>query len=292
MVSRLQQRHARLIVARAKANNERRRRRYAAGRLARLNTSMASRVTGLSRQVCIYWRKKLEDTTFHSSTTHGGNRTMTYAEGERMAIKSLIWTHTKLFPSSTIQSRVRFVWAYNFKISSFFVKRLYSQWRWTCKKPERKHLLKYTAANMTYYSTYIREVFFVPWDKIHFLDEASFVSRNLHTQKAIAPAGEKIFVYHGEPLSETYSATILTNLRDPNNSVISNLVTDSNSQYDFAGFIIYVLNNNLMREDDILVLDNASIHAAADTYTMIYDLCAAKRVHIKFLPTYSPELNR
>jgi len=43
---------------------------------------MASRVTGLSRQVCIYWRKKLEDTTFHSSTTHGGNRTMTYAEGE------------------------------------------------------------------------------------------------------------------------------------------------------------------------------------------------------------------
>lgn len=154
---------------------------------------------------------------------------------------------------------------------------------------------------MTYYPIYLEEISFISWEKIHYLDEASFVSRNLHSNKAVAPVGEKIFIFHGEPLSETYSVTLCTCLNRPTKILAANMVTDTNSQYDFATFIIYLITGNYFDEGDVLILDNAAIHgnitnlqlnftAGADTFLQIHDLCSSKKVNMKFLPTYSPEV--
>jgi len=41
-----------------------------------------------------------------------------------------------------------------------------------------------------------------------------------------------------------------------------------------------------------LVLDSAALHkGATDTCRIVYDLCSAKGITIRFLPAYSPELN-
>jgi len=143
---------------------------------------------------------------------------------------------------------------------------------------------------MQRYKAYIVEIYSIPWPKIHFLDEASFVSRNLHSHKVYAPRGEKVFVFHGEPLAETLSVTLSTHLNKPK-CLVGTMVSDTNSQYDFTSYLIYILSMDFVEHGDFIVLDNATIHSATDTFRMVYDLCEAKDVRIIFLPTYSPELN-
>ena len=46
-----------------------------------------------------------------------------------------------------------------------------------------------------------------------------------------------------------------------------------------------------MKTGDILILDNASIHAAQDTILMLKDVLDSVGVEIRKLPAYSPELN-
>jgi len=281
---------ARARVLQAKLNIERRQRRNSAGKLAATNLKAASAISHLSKPLCLYWRKKLNDPLYHSGS-HGGNRRMNYTEEDLLKIKSLLWLHTKEYPSFPLHSRIKFLREHGFKVSTHYIRSVYISWRWTFKKPEKKHIQKYTQENLKYYKIYIEEITYIPWHKVHFLDEASFVSRNLHSNKAVAPAGKKVFTFHGEAsLAESYSVTLATFLRD-DNYVVGNMVDDTNSQYDFAEYIIYLLSNDHFEEGDYLILDNAAIHAGTNTFLQIHTLCAAKKVQIKFLPTYSPELN-
>lgn len=66
---------------------------------------------------------------------------------------------------------------------------------------------------------------------------------------------------------------------------------ESNSQYDFARFMKNAVISNYLQEGDYILMDNASIHHAEDSFEYIETLFRLAGVTIINTPTYSPELN-
>ena len=54
---------------------------------------------------------------------------------------------------------------------------------------------------------------------------------------------------------------------------------------------LWLLGSGALQQGDILFMDNAAIHFARDIRETLVGMTSVCRVHIMFLPTYSPELN-
>jgi transposase len=67
--------------------------------------------------------------------------------------------------------------------------------------------------------------------------------------------------------------------------------TGSNSQWDFLDFVVTAIEENYLRNGDVLVLDNAKIHKAEAMLPHLMDVLETIGVRIIYLPAYSPELN-
>ncbi len=66
----------------------------------------------------------------------------------------------------------------------------------------------------------------------------------------------------------------------------------TNTQIDFINFVFYCLENQHLKKNDILVLDNARIHRGGVVEKILLPILQrAEEVHVVFLPKYSPELN-
>jgi len=246
-------------------------------------------IFGCSRAVARYWATKVK-TRFHSKSW-GGKRTKKFTETREATLKLLLWSQCKLNPLSTIPNLVNIASKCGFKISKMYVSRLFKSWRWSFKKPERKQILKYTKANLLYYGSYITSVNDINWNKLKFLDEAHFVSKDLHKVKAIGPKGERTHIVVNDGLNTSCSITVLTSLSDPKKPLICTIRNDSNSQYDFNDFILYCIKYNHLQDGDYLILDNAAVHVGNDTTEFLLNICKMVNVKIVFLPAYSPELN-
>ena len=93
-------------------------------------------------------------------------------------------------------------------------------------------------------------------------------------------------------LNETIKVFLLTNITAAVPIHVSMQCSeDANNRYDFLDFIISCLRNGHLQAGDILVLDNAPIHKAANIIPALSLLAATAGVSICFLPAYSPELN-
>jgi len=111
-------------------------------------------------------------------------------------------------------------------------------------------------------------------------------------QKALGPVGETLIITNREPLSMSYTMTLMSTL-DPALAapLAIDLRTESNTQLDFLGVITKFLESKYLVAGDFLILDNWSGHFAADIMEPLLALCKAANVTIRFLPKYSPELN-
>jgi transposase len=127
--------------------------------------------------------------------------------------------------------------------------------------------------------------------RIHFLDEAHFVSRNLWRNRGIAPRGKRCIRAHSLPIAQSFSLTLFTTFNGGDNSLTVDLREETNSQWDYLAFVSYLCEKGRIQPDDVLVLDNASIHCGSDIIPHLAEL--ERRFHFTFffLPTYSPELN-
>jgi len=65
----------------------------------------------------------------------------------------------------------------------------------------------------------------------------------------------------------------------------------TNTAADFLDFVYSAVGSGALLAGDILVLDNASVHWAADTVEELEALVDQADVRLVFTPTYSPELN-
>ncbi len=73
--------------------------------------------------------------------------------------------------------------------------------------------------------------------------------------------------------------------------IVVDIHAKTNTTVDFLQNILYLVDAGHLVPGDILILDNASIHFAEEISDDLLTMLDESGVSLRFLPTYSPELN-
>jgi transposase len=128
------------------------------------------------------------------------------------------------------------------------------------------------------------------WNKIKFMDESHFSLKDISKRPCASPVGSKPYAV-ASSIDRRYSVSAITNPEEPNNPVFIEIRKDSNDQWDFVNFICSCVEKKVLTSGDTLVLDNARIHEAKDSFPVLKKGLKILGIDVVFLPTYSPELN-
>jgi len=128
-------------------------------------------------------------------------------------------------------------------------------------------------------------------DTIKFVDEAHFVHKDCSRNLAIGPKGITPVLLRGSHFAETYSVTCMVSLNQGDRPCYISTRTNTNDQIDFFQYLVAAVNDKYLKRGDILICDNASIHCAEGSLELIVAYLNAAGVALRFLPSYSPELN-
>lgn len=179
-----------------------------------------------------------------------------------------------------------------FDINEKFIRRIFLRWRWTCKKPIKRQLQKYSVVNIQRYLHYIVDILGIKMSRLKFADECHFVPKDLQNNYGYTEIGEPLIVLTNTKLDASYSLTLLTRLPDVDQDLIFvDLREKSNTSWDFVSFVILALEKKVLVADDYFIIDNASVHAADDSFEVAISLLNTAGVHLVYLPAYSPKLN-
>lgn len=93
--------------------------------------------------------------------------------------------------------------------------------------------------------------------------------------------------------SDVITATVMTSIdRDPTQHCLRiEYRRGSNDQFDFCKYVFDACFDGFLKPGDTLVLDNARVHKAVDSFPQLVGFLNNIGVGVLFLPTYSPELN-
>jgi len=152
-------------------------------------------------------------------------------------------------------------------------------------------LAKYSDENVKLYYGYLLWVVDIDLHKFKFLDEVHFVAKDVSRKRALSAIGANVILLREEHFAETYSFTALTSVQHSDKSLYIKGRKDSNTQQDFVIFIVEAIDNGYLTNGDYLVLENAAIHGAIDSYEAVESILRLAGVHLVYLPAYSPELN-
>jgi transposase len=83
----------------------------------------------------------------------------------------------------------------------------------------------------------------------------------------------------------------MTSLGHPEQPILIDVREGTNDQWDFFAFVVEAVRVGHLKQGDYLVVDNASIHGAEDSWPILRDFLDAAGIEILYLPCYSPELN-
>jgi transposase len=225
---------------------------------------------------------------------------------QQAQLEAVLWASVRANPCKPLTMHCLFLKQHGFKVQTQFIARIFTRWAWAWKKLIQRQIEKYSKKNVGKYLDYLLGIDDVPYERIKFVDEAHFVSKDLHNRRAMGEVGEPVFVVTSSKLDLSYSLTLMTSLSDPARPCIIDLRTNSNTQWDFASFIMFCLQSGHLSAGDFLVLDNAryvhlltflthsihrSVHVGMESTDLILTACRLAGVQLRFLPAYSPELN-
>jgi len=227
-----------------------------------------------------------------NANTWGGKRWTKFSVSKSKIMSLVLWKMVKDAPDKfTLAGLVQQMRQIGFDVNTKFLGRIFKTWRWSWKVPVRFHHAKYSADNIDHYLNYILWIQDIPWYKLKFVDECHFVGRNLHKKNALGPINQHITVVKHAPLGESYSLTLLTSLSSSRFPYFVDLQSESNTQWDFARFVLNSILYGALVPGDYLVADNAAVHVGAESYEFIHDVLQFAGIQLIYLPTYSPELN-
>lgn len=141
-----------------------------------------------------------------------------------------------------------------------------------------------------YYCTYLQTVQSIPIEKLKFVDEAHVISRDLGNRRVLGLVGKRTYTRERTLNAPSASLTLLTSLVDDIPFFIDYRI-QSNTQWNFADFLLLACKGGYLTEGDYLIMDNASVHCGMDSYEVVNSILDTFGVKIIKLPTYSPELN-
>jgi len=169
---------------------------------------------------------------------------------------------------------------------------IFKKWGWSFRKPDHKQLNKYSAKNIQYYYRFVTALQNIDPKKLKYADECHFVSRELHRDLILGPKGKKVRQVVAGKLNFSYSMTIVTDLSDESPQHISACLRKAtNTQWDFAEFVVSLAKRQILRQGDYFLIDNATVHKGSASFPMIQQVLEAAGVTLIYLPKYSPELN-
>lgn len=91
-----------------------------------------------------------------------------------------------------------------------------------------------------------------------------------------------------DSLNVSFSLTLFS---DQENTFGVTIRTNSNTQWDFLGFFISMVEQKRLVPGNYLVVDNATEHHGSDSWSALRSLLTTVGIHLLFLPKYSPEFN-
>ncbi len=100
-----------------------------------------------------------------------------------------------------------------------------------------------------------------------------------------------MFLIETNELGVSFTLTLLIDLANVQNPFFIDVREDSNTEWTFLLFLAELVEAKRVKPDDILALDNASIHFGNGTYELSTQLLESRGASFAFLPAYSPELN-
>ena len=116
-----------------------------------------------------------------------------------------------------------------------------------------------------------------------------FFSDFQNRRRCIGPIRVKPAITAVQGMVKSYSVTLLTSLADDDPS--SSKPGKIQLCPGFCGFPAISSRGRIFVAGDIVVLDNAAVHAAHNAQDILLQMIEDWGVQFKFLPTYSPEFN-
>jgi len=150
---------------------------------------------------------------------------------------------------------------------------------------------KFTVQNMLRWFAFSCWIKKQPRDRIHFLDEVHFEPKSLRRRRGVAPSGSKIIYVNDEFVSERYSMILLTHHDQTKPPCSFRVCATTTNSVQFLAFLFDCLRSGRLRSGDTLIMDNAATHFTKDLFEPMCAMLRGAGVELKFLPTYSPELN-
>jgi len=238
-----------------------------------------------------YWVEKFFSPSFHSQR-HGGFRHQKFDNVTQSLIHAALWDLLERFPLGTIRFFVKKLRKLKFAVVYSDVRKIFNSWNWSWKIPGVQQLHKYTPSNVEYYFTFAVGIRFLPLIHLKWLDEAHIMpSHLLKGHHVWGPRNERsIIINSASSLSSSFSLTALMTL-DESHPIVLDLRTDTNTQFDFLRFMLYLLKNNHLKEGDYFLMDSARIHGADATWEIVNGLLKSRNIQLIWLPKYSPEFN-
>jgi len=176
-----------------------------------------------------------------------------------------------------------------FDCSVSYITRIFKQWGWSFKVPTRVNIHKFTIENIEYYFNYYIWAQKQLLSHLKFIDESHFNADKLMSRRVVGRRGVRILAPTKRNHRIRYSVTLLTSLSDT--PLYLEIREETNTQFDFAEFILNCVKHNQLKQGDILVCDNASVHTGKAIQDLLDDVIETVGFRIVFLSTYSPELN-
>lgn len=135
-------------------------RRLQAGTLAQTRPIReAAALSGLSENVVRYWKKKVEDDTFHTAT-HGGARNWKYPVFVHCLVEAALYEVHQQHPLETIDGYVEKLRGFGLRdVTSSWVVRTLSRWNWSGQNVYHVQANKYSWLN---WARYVDHVYAVP----------------------------------------------------------------------------------------------------------------------------------
>lgn len=271
---------------------------YLVGRVAiEKSSSYAKDLFHCSQDRVTYHKTKVASGGKFHSKPHGGSSyfpTSPFAKGSEAYRKicAALWWKCRSQPTTKVREYKYFIaQKLGISISETSIRRIFTSWGWSWKKPVYIQYAKFSAQNIEYYFNFVIWVLQQDPMKCKYLDECHFSSKKLVRQLGLSQRGEPVICVHNIRLDlGSRTMTLLTSLSNPN-PVFVELKQGTNNQFDFLKFVLNAVAAGYLEDGDILLLDNAKIHHSATTVLVLADFLRSLGISMFYLPTYSPELN-
>ena len=172
--------------------------------------------------------------------------------------------------------------------------RSYLPKRWTHKKIKRVARERFTLDNLRYTETFMELLHSVDPYRLQFMDESGFkLPEVCHPLYGHAPCGERaieVVRYHSAP---NVTLHLLAGLGGVSHYKVTPGASDSITFLNFITECVYSQTDYgvpALKPNDILVIDNATIHHSQDAQ-LLKTWLEAQGIDVVYTPKYSPDMN-